>query len=154
MTDITSQIKSIVTNSGCKEGVVTVMSKHSTCGLMVNEWEARFVDDARQFLLELAPREGPYLHNDLDFRAGPPGYPGGDEAWREMRQGQPVNAHSHLIAFIVGNSEAIPVHKGALSLGTFQSIILVDADGPVGNLGSKKNRTVVVQVQGDDQSKL
>lgn len=45
---------------------------------MINEWEQRFVDDARHFLLKLAPREGHYLHNDLDFRAGPPGYPGSD----------------------------------------------------------------------------
>jgi thiamine phosphate synthase YjbQ (UPF0047 family) len=118
---------------------------------MLNEWEQRFVDDARHFLLKLAPREGHYLHNDLDYRAGPPNWPGGDEAWREMRQGQPVNAHSHLISFVVGNSEAVPIHQGSLAMGTFQSIIVVDADGPVGNVGSKKTRTIVVQVQGSDE---
>ena len=48
----------------------------------------RFVDDARHFLLKLAPREGHYLHNDLDYRVGPPGYGGhddqavADEEWR------------------------------------------------------------------------
>ena len=84
-------------------------------------------------------------------RAGPPDWPGGDEAWREMRQGQPVNAHSHLISFVVGNSEAVPVHQGALAMGTFQNIIVVDADGPVGDVGSKKTRTIVVQVQGSDE---
>ena len=67
-----------------------------------------------------------------------------------MRQGQPVNAHSHLHAFLVGNSESIIVHEGALAIGTFQNIIAVDSDGPVGQLGSFKTRTVVVQVQGSD----
>jgi len=151
MVDITPDIKGIVAKAGCEEGVVTIISKHSTVSIMINEWEQRFVDDARHFLLKLAPREGHYLHNDLDYRAGPPDWPGGDEAWREMRQGQPVNAHSHLISFVVGNSEAIPVHQGALAMGTFQNIIVVDADGPVGNIGSKKTRTIVVQVQGSDE---
>lgn len=34
-----------------------------------------------------------------------------------MRQGQPVNAHSHLISFVVGNSEAVPIHEGKLTIG-------------------------------------
>ena len=29
---------------GCKEGVVTVISKHSTCSIMLNEWEVRHSD--------------------------------------------------------------------------------------------------------------
>ena len=32
----------------------------------------------------------------------------------------------------------------------FQNIIVVDADGPVGNVGSAKTRTICVQVQGSD----
>lgn len=77
-------------------------------------------------------------------------WPGGDEAWRKMRQGQPINAHSHLISFVVGNSEAVPIHKGELAIGTFQNIIVVDADGPVGNIGTKKTRTISVQIQGSN----
>ena len=50
------------------------------------------VDDARHFLLKLAPREGHYLHNDLDYRAGPPDWPGGDDAWRAFRQSEPASA--------------------------------------------------------------
>lgn len=54
--------------SGCQEGVVTVLSRHSTVSVTINEFESRFVDDMRQFLLNLAPPHYPYLHNDLDFR--------------------------------------------------------------------------------------
>ena len=28
----------------------------------------------------------------------------GDEAWRKFRSGEPLNAHSHLIAFVLGTS--------------------------------------------------
>lgn len=150
MVDLTQRVQACVDASNVKEGVATVLAKHSTVGVMLNEWEPRFVDDARHFLLGLAPREGHYLHNDLDFRCGPPDWPGGDEAWRTFRMGEPVNAHSHLIQFVVGTTEAVPVTGGKLAIGTYQNIIVVDADGPVGTLGSPKTRSICVQIQGCD----
>lgn len=167
-----ADVAAAVERSGCKEGVVTVLSKHSTVSVTINEMEPRFVDDVRQFLLKLAPKEYPYLHNDLDYRcamaaawrhapspapltrfsarrrAGPPGWPGGDEAWRSFRAGEQVNAHSHLISMLMGTSESIPVHEGKLSIGTFQNVIVIDADGPLDGPGKK--RTIVLQVQGSD----
>lgn len=62
------EVAAIVKKSECQEGVVTVMSRHSTVSVMINEMEARLVDDVRQFVLKLAPPQYPYLHNDLDFR--------------------------------------------------------------------------------------
>jgi len=151
LVDITSEVADVVEKSGCLEGTVTVLAKHSTVGVMLNEFEERFVSDARQWLLRLAPPNDPWLHNDIDFRAGPPGYEGGDDAWRAMRMQEPPNAHSHVIQFVVGTSEAIPIHEGKMTIGTFQNIIVVDADGPTGNLGSPKTRTICVQVQGSDE---
>jgi len=63
------EIRDIVKKSECKEGVVTVLSKHSTVSIMINEMEPRLVDDTRQFLSNLAPSAYPYLHNDLDYRS-------------------------------------------------------------------------------------
>lgn len=48
---------------------MTVLSKHSTVSIMINEMEPRLVDDTRQFLSNLAPSAYPYLHNDLDYRS-------------------------------------------------------------------------------------
>ena len=140
--DITTDVQGIVDSQGIKEGVVTVLSKHSTVSVCIQEFEPRFVDDARQFLLKLVPPDYPYLHNDLEFRVGPDDWPGGDEAWREFRRTQPVNAHSHLIQMIVGTSESIPISEGAMQIGTYQNIIVVDADGV------DKSRTICVQVMG------
>lgn len=139
--DITPSIREILQKSGCQEGVVTVLSKHSTVSVFINEFEPRFVDDARMFLLRLAPPHYPWLHNDLDNRVGPPDWPGGDEAWRQFREKEPVNAHSHIIQMLLGTSESIPVHKGELKIGKYQNIIVADADGP-------KSRSICVQIMG------
>ena len=80
-------------------------------------------------------------------RSGPPGWPGGDDAWRAFRAGEPVNAHSHLIAmltggeranaslfilhlipqYLQGTSESIPINVGSLKIGTYQNIMVVCA---------------------------
>ena len=75
--DITKEIRAIVEKTQVQEGVVTVLSKHSTVSVTINEMEPRLVDDTKQFVYKLAPPNHPYLHNDLDFRAGPPDWPGG-----------------------------------------------------------------------------
>jgi secondary thiamine-phosphate synthase enzyme len=68
LVDITKDVAALLAKSECKEGVVTVLSRHSTVSVTINEFEGRFVDDIRQFLLKLVPPNYPYLHNDLDFR--------------------------------------------------------------------------------------
>lgn len=60
------------------EGTVAVVSRHTTTGVTINEWEARLVGDTKAWLLKLAPPDrrsavgaanGPtYRHNDLDQR--------------------------------------------------------------------------------------
>jgi hypothetical protein len=73
LTDITPQLREIVAKVGLQSGQLTVVSKHTTASVVINEMEGRLVDDIRQFLLKLAPADYPYLHNDLHLRNGPPG---------------------------------------------------------------------------------
>lgn len=49
------------------------------------------------------------------------------EEWRAQ---EPINAHGHLLSMLLGNSEAVPVRQGCMQLGTWQSVMLVDLDGP------------------------
>lgn len=51
-------------------------------------------------------------------------------SWEEWAAQEPINAHSHLLAMLTGNSESIGVVDGVLQLGTWQSLLLVDLDGP------------------------
>ena len=74
---------------------------------------------------------------------GPEDWPGGDEAWRDFRATQPTNAHSHIVAMLIGNSEAVPISKGVMQIGKYQNVMVVDADAQKG-----KTRTILVQVTG------
>lgn len=142
-TDLTTNIRSAIETSGISEGQVTIISRHTTTAITINEMEVtrncieksnqllqyvsiffqgRLIDDTRQFLLKLAPAAYPYLHNDLHLRHGPPDWPGGDDAWREQ---EPINAHSHLLSMILGASTTVPIHEKKLKIGTWQSVILV-----------------------------
>jgi secondary thiamine-phosphate synthase enzyme len=59
-------------------------------------------------------------------------------AWRHDRIDS--NAAAHIKATILGPSEALPVEGAQLRLGTWQSLMLVELDGP-------RERTGIVQVR-------
>ena len=126
--NLTSKIKSIISASGIKNGIATISSRHTTTALFVNEFEERLLEDIKQFLKDLIPSARQYFHNDIHLRDCPP-----DE---------PENAHSHLMAMFLNNSEVIPVVDGELTTGQWQSIMLAELDGP-------RKRSVQVQVFGE-----
>ena len=140
--DITPQVRAAIRESGMSNGTVNVLSRHTTTAVTINEAEDRLMDDIRQYMLKLAPPGDPYLHNDIHLRDGPPDWPGGNDAWRAQ---EPKNAHSHLLSMLIGNSLAVPVVNGELAIGTWQSLMLVELDGP-------RTRTVGVQVCGNKGS--
>ncbi|MGD1855173.1 MAG: secondary thiamine-phosphate synthase enzyme YjbQ [Leptolyngbyaceae cyanobacterium] len=126
--DITAEIQQQVTAAEVSQGYVVVFSCHTTTALTVNEAEERLLADIKTYLHKLAPPENRYLHNDLHLRDVPP-----DE---------PINAHSHLMAMTLGNSETVPIMDGRLALGTYQSVMLADLDGP------RQGRQVLIQICG------
>ncbi len=126
--DITAEIGSFLAATGIRSGFIVVTSQHTTTAVAINEYEARLVDDVKAFLNRLIPPHDKYLHNDIHLRDCPP-----DE---------PRNAHSHLAAMLLGNSEVIPVHEGELVLGRYQSVMLYELDGP-------RQRCVSLRVFGD-----
>jgi len=126
--DITPRIRTLVTDSGVVRGFLTVTSRHTTTAITINENEERLLEDVRRFFTRLAPPGEAYLHNDIGLRDCPP-----DE---------PENAHSHLLAMLVGSSEVIPIIAGEPALGRWQSVMLVELDGP-------RERTVSLQLFGE-----
>jgi len=136
--NLTEHIDRVIASSGVKNGTAHVISRHTTTAVTINEYEERLIDDARMFFDRLVPAGDMYLHNDLDRRHGPPDWPGGDEAWRAQ---EPENCHSHLLSMLIGNSESIPIVDGKTVLGTWQSCMFVELDGP-------RRRTVGIQVVG------
>jgi secondary thiamine-phosphate synthase enzyme len=126
--DLTAQVRAVVAGSGVREGLVAVTSRHTTTAVTINEGEPRLLEDLQRFLERLAPPGAGYLHDDIHLRDCPP-----DE---------PRNAHSHLLAMLLGSSEVVPVVEGAMALGTWQSLMLVELDGP-------RERSVSVLVLGE-----
>lgn len=126
--DVTEKIQAFVASTGVRSGQVLVFSRHTTTAIAINEYEERLLTDIKTYLRKLAPPEDKYLHNDLHLRVVPP-----DE---------PENAHSHLMAMTLSTSEVVPIAEGKLMLGTYQSVIFLELDGP-------RQRKLFVQVTGE-----
>ena len=123
-------IDSAIVHSGISDGFVIVSSRHTTTAICINEYEERLLTDIKSWLAKLAPPNSTYLHNDIALRDCPP-----DE---------PENAHSHLMAMLLGSSETIPVLSRKMQIGEYQSVMLFDLDGP-------RERTVNIHVIGDEK---
>ena len=126
--NITSIILELLKATNIQNGQVLVFSRHTTTALAINEDEERLLEDVKVYLSKLAPESDKYLHNDLHLRDVPP-----DE---------PINAHSHLMAMTLSTSEVVPIFDGKLALGTWQSILFFELDGP-------RRRSVFVQISGE-----
>jgi secondary thiamine-phosphate synthase enzyme len=127
--NITPQIRNFLEATAVKMGQILVFSRHTTTALAINENEERLLEDIKVYLSKLAPASDKYLHNDLHLR-------------RNIPPDEPINAHSHLMAITLSQSEVIPVINNQLGLGTWQSILLFDLDGP-------RPRTVMLQIMGE-----
>jgi len=135
--DVTDSVRCAVRDAGVAgSGQVSVLPMHTSCAVTVNENEPRLADDIRQLLASIAPAGAAYLHDDIWLREAPPGHD--PEEWRSN---EPVNADSHLRAMLLGASETLPLEHGDLALGTWQSVLLVELDGP-------NNRSVKLNVMG------
>ncbi|MFB6233335.1 MAG: secondary thiamine-phosphate synthase enzyme YjbQ [Haloarculaceae archaeon] len=95
-------------------GTATVFVRHTTAAVTVNEAEPRLRSDFENALEGLVPDQG-WNHDQLDG-----------------------NADAHVRAMLVGPSATVPLADGSLDLGTWQSVLFVECDGP-------RERTVRVQ---------
>ena len=128
--DLNDDINNAIEHSRITEGFAIISSRHTTTAVCINEFEERLLEDLKVWLKKLAPEDGKYLHNDIEQRDCPP-----DE---------PENAHSHLMVLLLGSSETVPITNRKLALGEYQSVMLIDLDGP-------RERTVNIQVIGEDK---
>lgn len=126
--DLTALVAERVRRSGIRDGALTVQSRHTTAAIVVNENEPLLIEDLEDALERWAPRGARYRHNDLSARATAP-------------PGEKPNGHAHARALVLGGSVALNVAAGEIDLGEWQSIFLVELDGP-------RCRTVSVQIMG------
>jgi len=130
--DITKEVKEIVTNSGVKNGLVTIYSHHTTCSVILQECSHDVNYFGREFLqvdlIEIMEKliptcrtEGQYYHpgpEHIKFALSHPG---------EEKRGS-LNTDAHLRSVFFGRSETIILEEGKLSLGDFAFIYFIDWD--------------------------
>jgi len=107
--NITDKIQAAKT---IRKGCLVLHIPHTTAGLILNENEAGLKQDLADFYSSLA--KGNWQHNRIDN-----------------------NAEAHIVSSALNPSLFIPVNNGELALGTWQSILFVELDGP-------RQRTVYV----------
>src|SRR4030043_1523985 len=100
--DISSQVETIVHESGTKEGQVHVSVAGSTAAITSIEYESGVVKDLQDAIERIAPRNMRYYH---------------DARWGDG------NGYAHVRAALLGPSLTIPLRGGQLLLGTWQQIV-------------------------------
>ena len=117
MIDIANELQDIVKKSKVKEGFCIIYVAHATAAIVINEnADPEICNDVLNALDKLIP-EGIWKHDRIDD-----------------------NAAAHIKATILGPSELIPIKNNKLQLGTWQSPMLVELDGP-------KNRNIIVTIK-------
>ena len=116
--DITKQVKAVVKASGVENGVLFIFCPHTTAGILIQEnTGADLVHDVLLALANAVPK---------------------DTAFQKAE----ANSHAHVKAAIIGSSQVVPIEKGKLVLGAFQSVYLCEFAGP-------RSRQVLLKIIAD-----
>jgi secondary thiamine-phosphate synthase enzyme len=102
--DLTADCERFVSDAG--DGLLNVFVPHATCGLVIMELGAGSDVDFQRTLEDLLPRDDRWVHS----------------------HGSPGHGADHVLPAYVAPSISVPVMGGRLSLGTWQSIALVDTN--------------------------
>jgi len=124
--DITAKVEEVVGKSGVKNGIVHVLTSHTSSGLLVTEGIPCLEEDILTHFSRLFPENESYHHRrylDYDGRLG-------------------FNADTHLKSVMGGISCAFPIENGKLVKGSRQTIYFMEYDGPL-------ERTYFIQVMGE-----
>ncbi len=120
--NVTEVVTREVGGSGITDGLAIVSVPHTTCGVCINEDEAGLREDIRDMAQRLlSPLRGAagFRHDRVDN-----------------------NAQAHLTSVLLGHSVSLSVKDGKLQMGGWQSVFLIEMDGP-------RSRTLHVQVLGE-----
>ena len=121
--NLTKAVSEAILESGLTAGIVTVFVKHTTASIMIIEDEPGIRADTKAFWDRVVPPDPQWQHNTVN--------PGED------------NGHSHLRGQLQGPSVTIPFAGGALLMGRWQQVVLVDFDT------RPRVRELILQVLGE-----
>ena len=104
-TDLTAEVAKFVTDARAREGAVTLFIRHTSASLTIQEnADPTVLVDLTTALNRLAPENA---------------------GWRHDTEG-PDDMPAHIKTMLTSTSLHVPVLRGALALGTWQAIYLVE----------------------------
>ena len=121
--NVTKSVAEALTGAKLAAGIVTVFIKHTTASVMIIEDEPGIRADTKAFWDRTVPADPAWQHN--------------------TRNAGEDNGHSHLRGQLQGPSVTIPFQDGALLLGTWQQIVVVDFDTRA------RIRELIIQILGE-----
>ncbi len=106
MVNIDALVQRAVTEGGLAEGLAHVHAPHTTAGVTINEnADPDVTADMAMILDRMVPWRGGYAHGE-------------------------GNSAAHAKASLMGFGVMVPVEKGRIRLGTWQSVYFCEFDGP------------------------
>lgn len=118
LVDITQQVSNFITECEIESGICLINSPHTTTAVIVNEHESGLMNDILSKVREEFPKGAGWSHDRGDG-----------------------NTNAHLTSVFLGHSKTFPIRNGKLETGTWQSIFLLESDGP-------RTRRVLIEVMG------
>ncbi len=104
--DLTDRLTTVIRKANLQDGLCSLFVTHTTAALTTGEIGEGTDDDLLEVVEEMIPRiRFQHAHN-------------------------PAHAWSHMASSILGPSLTVPVSSGKLVVGTWQSVMLVELDGP------------------------
>jgi secondary thiamine-phosphate synthase enzyme len=104
--DLTERVQSIITRANMRDGLCSLFVSHTTAALTTGEMGEGTEQDLLDVVEQIIP--------SIRFR----------------HAHDPSHAWSHMASSLLGPSLSLPVSDGQLALGTWQSVLLVELDGP------------------------
>jgi len=104
LVDLTDDCRRFLAEIDARDGLLTVFVPHATAGVVVVELGAGSDVDLLDALDALLPR---------------------DDRWRHAH-GSPGHGADHILPLLAAPSVTVPVVDGRMTLGTWQSIALID----------------------------
>lgn len=130
--DVTDDLRRAIKDSAVTDGCAVAFCAHTTCALLINEWEDGALMDLGERLQTLVPGDAYYAHDDLERRT---------QNLQESHER--MNGQAHVTQMVLGAaSHAIPVIAGEPVFGQWQRLLLLELDEP-------KERSIVFHVFGE-----
>ncbi|MBT3395312.1 YjbQ family protein [archaeon] len=118
--NITSKIEEIVKESEIKDGIILINPMHITASIFINDAESGLIEDFKEWLEKLAPKQFNYHHHQT-----------GED-----------NGFSHLWRTIMGRETSIAITDGKLDFGTWEQIYYGEFDG-------QRDKRILIKIIGN-----